>query len=248
MSKYSAANVGFLLVGPYDLRSASDKLEISIANPAVETTPFGVSDAQYERPGVKSFSISGHDGWYDSAATSNAKAMVDLASGEHVFLFAQEGNVMGKRCMAAGGAIKVGFKVNMTQGDFHRASMDLAVSGVLDSALIVTPLASVSGDGNTESTYLDLTAAGVGAAGANVYMSCTALALTGSTNLIVSLEDSTDHITFVPHTAFTALTAVGAEKKVATDMTVNRYLAVKRVFTDLAGTPTATFTVAVKVN
>lgn len=247
MSTYNSTNV-FLLLGPYDLTDTSSALETEADKPVVETTPFGVDDAVFEQPGITKYSISGHDGWYDSAATSNAKAMVTLATGEHVLLYGPEGNVKGKRCMAAGGTIKSGFKVTTVVGDLHKASIDVDVSGVLDSALIVTPLASVSGDGNTEATYLDLGASGAGTAGANVYMACTALALTGSTNLIVTLEDSTDHITWADHTAFTALTAVGAEKKVATDLTVNRYLAVKRVFTGLAGTPTATFVVAVKVN
>jgi len=248
VSKYNSADVGYFLIGPYDLRDTSDKFEVSATKEVKDTTPFGVDSIQYEQPNMRAFTISGHDGWYDSAATSNAKAMVDLASGEHVLMLAHEGNTMGKRCHAAGGTIKSEFKASPTVGDFTRAAIDVAVSGDLDSALIVLALASVSGDGNSEAAYLDLGAAGVGAAGANVYMACTAIALTGSTNLIVTLEDSTDHITFADHTAFTALTAVGAEKKVATDMTVNRYLAVKRVFTGLAGTPTATFTVAVKVN
>jgi hypothetical protein len=247
VSKYSSPNV-FLLLGPYDLTDTSSAFETEADKPVTETTPFGVSAAKFEQPGITKFSVGNHDGWYDSAATSNAKAMVALAAGEHVLMFGPEGNTKGKRCSCAGGTIKSGFKVTSNVGDFHKASINVDVSGVLDSAIIVKPLASVSGDGNSESDYLDLGASGAGAAGANVYMSCTALDLDGSTNLIVTLEDSTDHASWADHTAFTALTDVGAEKKVATDLTVNRYLAVKRVFTALAGTPTATFIVAAKVN
>lgn len=247
MTRYSSADVT-LLVGPYDLTNVSEKFEDNISDPIAETTPFGVSYAQYEKPGLKRYEMTGHDGWYDDAANSINAAMVDLAAGANVVMLLSNGNVKGRRAICAGGALKTDYKRGFNVGEFTKASFGLVVSGVQDEATIVIPLAQVAGDGNSESTYLDLGATGGGTTGANVYMSCTALALDGSTNLVLTLEDSADHVTWADHTAFTALTAVGAEKKAATDLTVNRYLAVKRVWTGLAGTPTATCVVAIKVH
>ena len=163
-------------------------------------------------------------------------------------MFAHEGNINGQDCLAAGGVLSAGLKHPFAVGAFTRAQMELGVNGVIDNAAIVTALAAVAGDGNTEATYVDLGATGGGTTGCNVYLSCTALTLSGRTNLIVTLEDSADHVTWADQTVMTALTAVGAEKKASTDQTINRYVAAKRAFTGAGGSPTATFVLAVKVN
>jgi hypothetical protein len=248
MTKYNSADIGYLLLGPYNLNNVTDALTAKSSDPTVETTPFGVSAAEFGKPGVKKHELTGVTGWYDSDVASVQGAMVGLAAGEHVFMMAYQGNTAGLIALCAGGTLKAGFEKSMSVGDFTKSTLELAVSGVMDEATIVAPLAQVTGDGSTETAHLDLGAAGGGDTGGNAYMVCTQLALTGSTNVIITLEDSADHATWADHDVFTALTAVGAEKKVSADLTVNRYLAYKRVFTGLAGTPTATFTIAYKVN
>jgi hypothetical protein len=242
---YSSADCGYLLLGPYNLLGVSDKLETEHSKPVVDTTPLGVEDRQYEPPGVAEHVISGHSGWYDDDEASINAAMCDLASGEHVFMFAHEGNAKGKYAMCAGGAIKANFKASPSVGDFVRATMELAVSGHMEHAVIVKALEAVSGNGSTEADYLDL---GAGTdTGCNVYLSCTDLELDGGSALTVKLRDSTDHLSWADHTTMTALTEAGAEKVVATDLTVNRYLAASHAFTG-GSAPTATYTLAVKTN
>ncbi|HET6495424.1 MAG TPA: hypothetical protein VFH61_08685 [Thermoleophilia bacterium] len=249
MANYNSADVT-LLVGPYDLTNVSNKFEDSVSDPAVDTTPFGVDAAEFGKPGVRKYELTGHDGWYDDAATSINAAMVSLAAGEHVLMLLQ-GNTAGiaahTHAICAAGVLKTGYKRGFSVGDFTKANMELAVSGAKDEASLACPYAEYAGDGNTQATYVDLGAAGGGTTGGHVYMSCTALALTGSTNLILTLEDSANHIAWADNKAFTALVAVGAEMKEA-DATVDRYLSVKRVWTGLAGAPTATFVVAIKVH
>ncbi len=242
LSLYSSKDIGYLLLGPYDLKSVSEKLDVETSKAVSNTTPFGVAASEYFTGGVADNVISGHAGWYDDSTGSINDAMCALASGEHVFMFAAEGNTKGKKATCAGGTLKAAFKRSPAIGDVTRGEMTLGVSGVLDEAKIVKALAAVSGNGNTESDYLDLGAAG--AAGANVYMSCTAIG--AGTSLVITLEDSADHVSWADHTVMTALTAIGAEKKVATDLTVNQYVAAKHAFT--GGTTTATYTLAVKVN
>ena len=247
MTRYASPDIT-LLVGPYDLTNVSTKFEDSISDPVGDTTSFGVSAAQYEKTNLKRYEMSGYDGWYDDAATSVNAALVDLAAGSNVVMVLYEGKTAGKRAICVGGALKTSYKRAFNVGDFTKAAFELAVSGAHDDATLACPYAQVSGDGNTEAAYVDLGATGGGTTGGNVYLVCSQLALTGSANLVVTLEDSADHVTWADHTAFTALTAVGAEKKVASDATVNRYVAVKRAWTGLAGTPTATYAVALKVN
>jgi len=248
MTKYNSADIGFLLVGPYDVKGVTKKLETGVSDPVQETTPFGTTAASFGKPGVKRYEITGHDGWYDDAATSINQAMMDLAAGENVLMFGYKGNTKGLTAICAGGALKSGYKIGEAVGEFHTAQMELVLSGAVQEAIIVATLTSRSGDTNTEADYLDLGAGGVGAAGLTAYVACSELALTGSTNVIFSIEDSTDHIAWAEQVAMTAMTAIGAEKKASTDQTVNRYLAFKQVFTGLAGTPTATAVAAVKVN
>ena len=248
MAKHSSAEVGFLLVGPYNLTNVSSKIEDSATRTTEDMTPFGTSIAVVAASPVVHFELTGHEGWYDDAADSINAAMVGMASTATILMMAVKGNTAGKLAVCSSGAIRTGYKRSFAVGEYHKASMELAITGIRDEATIVYPLTLTSGDGSTEAADLDLGAAGGGTTGCNVYFSCTQLALTGSTNLIVTFEDSSDAITYAAQTAMTALTVVGAEYKASVDQTVNRYVAAKWVFTGLAGTPTATFALAVKVN
>ena len=248
MTKYNSAQIGFVLLGPVNLTSLTDKREVSVDSPVVDVTPFGVTAAQFGQPGLKTYSLAGHDGWFDDTQFTTASQMVAMASIESVFMLALKGNVAGLDAVCAKGVLNAGLKQTMAVGEYHRAAMELGVSGVIDNATIVAPLALYSGDIDTATAHLDLGATGGGTTGGTAYMSCTTMHLDGSTNLILTIQDSADHATWADHDIFTALTAVGAQAKVSTDMTVNRYLAYKAVWTGLANTPTATFVLAYHVN
>jgi hypothetical protein len=318
VSTYKSSDCAFLLLGPYDLTGVSNKLEEDSSLPVSNTTPFGVSASRYEQPGVAEYAINGHGGWYDDSTTSINAAMVDLAAGSNVFMFAHAGNTAGQPVICAAGTLKTEYKRGPTVGDFTTAEMSLAVSGAKHNALIVAPFTARTTAADTSGTYLDLgapvaatitansvanptivttsaphgfvsgqtvtcggtnstpaltgpytlsvidathfsvpvnvTVAGTagtatvtpGAAGGHAYMSCPVLTLGGYTNLIVSVQDSTDHITFADDTAFTALTAAGAEYKATSAL--SRYICVKWLWTGTGSNQTATFAVAVRPN
>ena len=248
MAKYGSADVGFLLVGPYNLTTVSSKIEDSATRATEDMTPFGTSTAVVAASPVVHFELTGHEGWYDDAADSINAAMIAMASTATILMMAVSGNTRGRRAVCTSGAIRTGYKRSFAVGEYHKASVELAVTGVRDECTIVHELILETNDGNNETYDIDLGATGGGTTGCNIYLSCTQLALTGSTNLIVTFEDSSDAITYAAQTAMTALTVVGSEYKASTDQTVNRYVAAKWVFTGLAGTPTATFALAVKVN
>jgi hypothetical protein len=248
MGKRSSADVGYLLAGPVDLTLLTNKLEYGGSIPVQDTTGFSMAAASFSQPGVKKYEITGHESWYDDDAYATASDLVTLASGSKIVMLAERGNTAGLTAVCAGGAIFAGLKTIMTVGEMHKAALELGVSGTIDNATIVAALATRAGDLTTEATYVDLGATGGGTTGGNAYMACTELDLDGSTDVVVTMEDSADHATWADHTVFTALTDVGAEMKVATDLTVNRYLAYKQAFTAPGAAPSAKATLAFKVN
>jgi hypothetical protein len=320
MTKYNSTDIGYLLLGPYDITLVTNALEDSIEGPVEDLTPFSVDSAIYVAPVLKTYKIEGHGGWYDDDAGSINAAAIAAGNDEAVFMFAYQGNEQGKYALCAGGGMAAKYTRGFSAAQVHTAKVDLAVSGPHEEALIVAELASRAGSDDTESTYQDLgapsasrtitantaaspsvvttsvahgfesgqpvvitgsnstpslngthtvtvidathfsvpvacTVAGSagtavmtpGAKGANIYLACTELNLTGSTNLAPELEHSADHVAWVTYSALTPLTDIGAEKKeVAT--ACNRYVAYAQAFTGSAGSPSATCTLAVKAN
>ena len=125
-----------------------------------------------------------------------------------------------------------------------KATGEWIVSGSVDEGVILAPLAARTTAGNTQATKHDNTAESHG--GGYGYLQLTALALGGYTNLVVTLQHSTDNITYVDFTpAFTARTAVGAERitlpGVDADGNVYQYTAVKWAWTGSGTGQSATF-------
>jgi len=249
VAKYSSADIGYLLLGQYDLTGVSSKLEDAVEAPVEDITPFGVNQAVVGRPtNFKKYSVSGHDGWYDDAAGSIDQAMVGMQSTEEVFMMAYQGNTVGRRAVCTGGAIRVGYKRGFEVGQYHKASFDISVSGVRDEAYIVTPLSVKTGAGNNNSTYVDLGVGMEGSLGLSMYICITSFTQSTSTGLTITAQDATTVPTWVTQVASPTITAAGGYKVISTDMTVNRYLSVAWAWGGTVGSAAATFTVALGVN
>jgi hypothetical protein len=255
VAQYSSSSIGYLLVGQYNLTGISSKLEDSIEAPIEDVTPFGANTVAYGRPGFKKYALSGHEGWYDDAADSINEAMIGMASTEEVFMMAYQGNTAGKMAVCAGGAIRAGYKRGFEVGQYHKASFDLSISGTRDEAIILAPLAVYTGNGNTESTYLDLNSYGgsgspSGTLGCTLYVCITSFTQSTSSGLVITFEDSTTTGSFVSQCATANITAPGITgyKVVSSDTTVNRYIALKWAWGGTVGSAAATFTAAVAIN
>lgn len=247
MAKYDSTHCGYLLCGKYNLLDVSSKLELTTTSELEDVTPLGAPNPVMQM-NVKKNEITGHEGWYDDATTSINALMVGMADTQEVFMFAFEGNTALKHCACSHGVIRSEYKRSMTVNSLTKATMGLSVTGAMDEAHIVYPLGTVTSDGSNENLDLDLGATGGGTTGCNIYLSCTALTLSSRTGFTVTFEDSPDNITWLTQTAMTTLTTAGAEWKASTDQTVNRYVAAKWAWSGSGGTPSATFTLAVKVN
>jgi hypothetical protein len=249
VAKYSSADIGYLLLGQYDLTNISSKLEDGVEAPVEDITPFGVNQAVVARPtNFKKYTLSGHEGWYDDAAGSINAAMIGMSATEEVLMFAPTGNTVGMRAVSAGGAVRAGYKRGFEVGQYHKASFDLSISGVRDDAYIVTPLAVKTGTGNNNSTYVDLGVGNEGSLGLSMYICITSFTQSTSTGLVITAQDAATVPTWVTQVASPNITAAGGYKVVSTDMPVSRYLSVAWAWGGTVGSAAATFTVAIGVN
>jgi len=253
VAQYSSSSIGYLLIGQYNLTNVSSKLEDGVEAPIEDITPFGVGTMAYGKPGFKKYTISGHEGWYDDAASSINAAMIGMASTEEVFMLAYQGNTAGKYAICSGGAIRAGYKRGFEVGQYHKASFDLSISGVRDEGIIMGDLVSRSGNGNTEGAYLDLNNYGGSGSpsttlGCTLYVCVTSYVPDTATGLIITFEDSTTTGSFLAQCATNSITAIGGYKVVSADSTVNRYIALKWAWSGTVGAAAATFTAAVGIN
>jgi hypothetical protein len=78
--------------------------------------------------------------------------------------------------------------------------------------------------------------------GGSGYLNATIVTVGGATNIVVTIRDSADDVTYANLLSFTALTALGAER-VTVSGTINRYTAAQWSWTGGASSSTATFMV-----
>ena len=258
MTRYSSAQFGFLTIGPYNLTSVTNKLEDNISKPAIESTPYGVTAPEYLSGVLKSYELTGQDGWYDDATNSVNDAMVALASGENVMLLAPYGNAapatgVGNTVIATDGVLKTAYKRAETVGDYTKASFEVAVSGLVDQrAKLVCPLTARGVTGTTSAAYLNWGADG--AAGGRVYLAVTSVTWGTRTSLQITLQDcNTSGGVYADHTAFTAIVPATtpentgtSEMKALANATIQQYMGVTWTWAGGgAGAEGATFAVAV---
>jgi len=259
LTRFSSADFGFLTIGHYDLTNISTKFEDSISRPMVDSTPYGTTSATV-LPGLfKTYELTGVEGWYDDSEYSINAAMVDLAVGADSMMLAPFGNtapVAGAGChvIANAGTYKTAYKRSGTVGDYHKASFEVAVSGIVDqNTRLVAPLISRGVTGTTSADYLDCRGS-AGTAGGRVYLVVTDISWGSRTSLVITLQDcATTGGSYVDHTAFTSIvpatTPTGSgtsEMKVLANANIARYTGVTWTWAGgSAGAETVKFAVAV---
>ena len=224
MTLHGSNDLGVLVIGGYDILGNSTDLSWEHMTKMVDTTPFGAADATYLGTGVKRGKVT-QGGFYDDTANNtNDQALAALGASD-VIVVALEGNTVGKPFIGAQGVISGSYKRLVKVDDLHRANSDYTVTGTVedlhDSNLILLANATVSAASGAGAVQDH---AASSAAGASGYATCSALTLGGYTNLQLTIQHSSDNVTYVDLIAFTALTtAIHAERKTVTG-TVNRYL------------------------
>lgn len=227
MSKYSSKDASLLLVDGFDIRGVSTAL--SDAKEAVlrETTALGDTWPAQQDTGLRKAEFA-TDGFYDTATGSINEALADKEGVSRVVCHGVEGNAVGRNFRGHAGVFAGKYVRTAQLNEFHRAKGEYVVSGQVDDGKILQPLATVTTDGDTESTPVDHGASSFN--GGAAYAQVSALTLGAATNLVQKVRHSVDDLVYADLVTFTAATARTAERKTASG-TVNRYLAASRAWT-----------------
>lgn len=241
MSRYGSGDVGFVLIGGYNILSTTTDLEMTVEDVTEETTALGDTWQEHDRVGVRrgEFSLNG---FYDDAANAANEALVDLTRSAQVAAVALEGNTIGKQMTGFAGTLEGKYIRQASRGALHKANATYAVSGAVEEGIILHELSAETADGDTEADGYDGTAQSTdGGAG---YLQVTALDLDGYDDVTFKVRDSADDVTYADLLSFTAVTAAPDAERVAVTGTVERYLASSWEFGGTGTSPSVTFMAA----
>lgn len=235
MSKYGSPSVDAVLVGGYNLVSYLTSIG-SVRKAAVleERTGLGDDWRKHGDTTLREYTMGPYEGWYDDTATSgiDVRALAELGT-TAVVCELRDTNAVGKQFVGMGGAWVSDYERMITIGESHKVAITFQGSGEQDNGVILHELSVEPDDGDTEGTDSVDNGASTANGGAG-YVQLTALTLDGGTNLTVKVRHSADDVTYADLLTFTALTAVGAERKAVTG-TVNRHLASSWSYTGSEG-------------
>lgn len=222
MAKYGSADVGFLIIGGYDILSDSTGLDTGVEQVLEETTSLGSAWATHGQVGLKKASFS-QSGFFNDAIGKSNEALVALAGTARVGLVAYAGNVIGRMMQGFQGLVQSKYQRQANLGALHKAASEHAVTGKLEEGVILHALgAQTAASGNTDASSVDNGASS--ANGGAAYFAVTDLTLGGYTNVALKVRHSADDVTYADLATATVVTAAPAAERVAVNGTVNRHL------------------------
>lgn len=238
MSRYGSADVGFLLIGGYDVLSNTTDLEDNREALIEDTTVLGVAWEEAAAVGVKKYEIS-QKGFYDDA-TNKANDLLITPGTSRVLAFAPAGNVLG-RPFVGSPLVQVDYQRMISRGALHKANASYLSEGPHDEGKILhTHKAETAASGDTEGadSQDNLVSSANGGSG---YLEVSALALGGYTDVTVKIRHSADDITYADLITFTVVTAAPTAERKTVAGTVNRYLAHNWAFGGAGAAQTITY-------
>ncbi|MBF8255132.1 MAG: hypothetical protein HW375_39 [Anaerolineales bacterium] len=241
MARYGSADVGFFLVGGYDLLGYQISLNPKKARETEETHTLGDSWVETELTGIRSAEFT-QDGFFDDVAGGNNEALVANAD-ERVMMLALEGNTIGKKFIGFAGALQVDYERKASRGALHKASAAYKGSGAVEEGVILHGQTAESAtSGNTEgASSVDNGASS--ANGGSAYLEVPALTLGGFTNFAPKVRHSADDVTYADLVSFTVVTASPAAERKTVAGTVNRHLAISWAYGGAGAGQSATFAI-----
>lgn len=222
MAKYGSADVGFLIIGGYDILSDSTGLDTGVEQVLEETTALGSAWPTHGQVGLKKASFA-QSGFFNDATGKSNEALVGLAGSARVGLVAYAGNTVGRMCQGFAGLVQSKYQRQASLGALHKAASEHAVTGQVEEGVILHALGAESAaSGNTDASSVDNGAST--ANGGAAYFAVTALTLGGYTNVALKVRHSADDVTYADLATATVVTAAPAAERVAVAGTVNRHL------------------------
>ena len=240
MTKFSSADVGFLLVNGMSILGDVTTLEDTREAIVEEVTPLGVAWEEQAYVGVKRYSLT-QQGFYNDATDRSNAALVTPGTTK-VLAFAPEGNTVGKKFVGSS-LVEASYTRQIARGALHKGNANYTGSGTHDEGIILHAHATeANATGNTEGADSQDNLAGSSAGGAG-YLEVSALTLGGYTNLAVIIEHSTDDVTYSTLLSFAVVTAAPSGERKAVTGTVNRYTAMAWSYGGAGAGQSATFMV-----
>jgi hypothetical protein len=254
MALYSSKDVGFFLLGGYNMLGATSKFDDTVELSLTETPVLGQADEGWWSSGAKKTTIE-QEGYFDDSTGSIHEALVGLSNVALPLTFATHGNINGARCDIYQSVQRVGYDVQVAVPEVTKAKGRYGCWYGKKYSTIVHALGTETTAGNTDGpggAFVDLGVAGGGTNGGAVVFHVTAVGGgTPPTNVTLKLRHSTtsgsgyaDKATTAAITA-ASIPATSAEYVTFTG-TLNRYLSVAWSYSG-GVTPSVTFAAAVYV-
>lgn len=243
MTIYGSADVGFLLINGYNVLSEMTELEDTEEAIIEDTTVLGADHETHQAVGIKSYRLT-QKGFYNSDTGKTNQALITPGN-DKILSFAPRGNANGL-IVPSSGLVQVNYNRLLSRGALHKANAEYLSQHGHDAARIIHALAARTADGNSQASSVDGSAGS--SAGGVAYLQVTALTLGGYDDVTITLQDSTDNISFATLQAFTDVAAAPSAQRIEIAGTVDRYLAVSWAFNGAGTSPSIEFMVGFKRN
>lgn len=233
MAKYGSSSFSVCLIGGYSMLAAKVKnvsrkvesiLERSdgLGDSWEESTPTGTARATFTQDGA--FFDDDTNNIHDAYKTKPTTARVGCV--------ANEGNTLGKAFTGFLGLLMASYEVLGQLAGLTKANATYNVSGTVEEGVILQTHTALTA--TTTGTAVDNTTSTT--AGGAAYLQISAL--TGFTNIAVTVEHSADNVTYATLATFTGVTAAPAAERVAISGTINRYTRAVTTVTGASGSVT----------
>ncbi len=236
MAKYSSKDA-ILLIDGYNVLGTTTTITHSVEAMTEEKTGLGDEWEEHEYLGIQKAELS-QEGFFDDASVSVNDALNEKQGEDRSYILGYEGNTIGKNFSGFKGALQSNFNRIASRGALHKANADYMGNGIVEDGKILHALTARTADGDTEASPVDNAAATTD--GGNAYLQVTALTLGGYDDVVITVRESSDNVTWNDLDSFTAVDDTGAER-IEIAGTVKQYLAVSYSFTGTGSDPSITF-------
>ena len=230
MATYGFDDVSFILIDGYSL--AGYITELSDYKEAIleDGTTAGDSWQEWAYVGLKNAGLTA-SGFYDAADNASNEAFVEQFA-SRIICYATEGNTVGKAVTMLSGPIEGKYTRQAAKGELTKGAIEFEGTGEVEDGKIIATLAARTTASNTNATPVNNGEASTGGA---AYLQMTSLTLGGYTNVIVTMQDSADNITFADMAdgegVFTAVTAAPAKERLPLTVSIKQYVSIKWAWT-----------------
>jgi len=242
MAIYGSDDVGFVILGGYDVRSNITDLTDGAEALLEDTTVLGDSWEQQSFTGVNKFEVS-VNGFYDDADNLSNEAFNGNQGSTQVLTWSPAGNTAGQS-FRGGVIVEKNFNRVLGRGALHKIAGTLVGSGAVEDGVILkTYAASTGSTGNTHASAYDSGSSSTkGGAG---YYQLSTITLDGASSFTVTVRHSADSTTWVDLITFagSSVAPYGERAQTAASTTpVNRYLAAAWAYASTVANSSRTFT------